>query len=269
LNDPIPTERDKKMSTYLLLHGAWHGAWCWQKVTPLLELAGHTVIAPDLPGSGSDLTPLAAVTFASYVQCITDALDALPPDETIILLGHGTSGMVISQVAEERAERLSLLVYLSALLPKDGETALQITAREPNPRLEACLKIDDLSVRLLPDKAGDVLYQDCEWTDRHHALRYLTPQPLLPLTTPVTLTERFWRVPRVYLTCRYDLVASASLQSQMYGEIPCERVIWLMTGHAPFLSAPDRLAARLIGIARLQQEQERRRCVPIADQHPK
>jgi pimeloyl-ACP methyl ester carboxylesterase len=255
------------MSTYLLVHGAWHGAWCWRKVTPLLQLAGHTVIAPDLPGSGSDLTPLAAVTFASSVQRVIDLIDAQPPEESIMLLGHGTSGMIISQVAEARAERISLLVYLSALLPKDGETALEIMAREPNPRVEACLEIDDLSIRVRPDNAWEVLYQDCEWNEIHQALHQLTPQPLLPLTAPVTLTERFWHVPRVYLTCRYDLVTSAALQGQMYGEVPCERVVWLMTGHAPFLSAPDRLAARLIGIARLEQEKEHRHCRPVLDQN--
>src|SRR5713101_7587513 len=104
------------MSTYILVHGAWHGAWCWQKVTPLLELAGHMVIAPDLPGHGNDLTPLAAVTLASSVQCITDIIDAIPEKEEIILLGHSLGGMVISQGAEARAERIQRLVYLSALL---------------------------------------------------------------------------------------------------------------------------------------------------------
>jgi len=241
------------MSTYILIHGAWHGAWCWRRVTPLLELAGHTVITPDLPGHGYDLTPLAAVTFASYVQCVVEIIDAQPAEEPIILLGHSLAGMVISQVAEARAERIRLLVYLSALLPKSGETALQITECEENPRLEDCLEVDGLSVRLLPAKARDIFYQDCDEKEIHEAAQHLTSQALLPLATPVTLTTRFLRVPRIYLTCRYDLVISAGLQRQMYGETPCQRVIWLMTGHCPFLSVPDRLAARLLGIVRFAQ----------------
>lgn len=245
------------MSTYILIHGAWHGGWCWRKVIPHLEQAGHTVIAPDLPASGLDLTPLAAVTFASYAQCVLDMIDAQPAEEPLIVVGHGSSGMVISQVAEARAERIGLLVYLSALLPKSGETALQIIKRETNPQLEACLEVDGLSMHLCPDKAGELLYQDCEWKDRYDALWHLTPQVLLPLTTPVTLTERFLSVPRIYLTCRYDLVLSSWLQSQMYGTTPCERVVWLMTGHAPFFSAPDRLAARLIGLDRFAHRKER------------
>lgn len=245
------------MSTYIFIHGAWHGAWCWRKLTPLLEQAGHTVIAPDLPGSGSDLTPLAAVTLASYVQCVTDVIDAQPAEETLILVGHAFSGMVISQVAEVRAERIGLLVYLSALLPRSGETALQITEREANPGLAACIDVDDLSVRLLPDKAWEIFYQDCHQRDIHDALRHLTPQALLPLMTPVTLTRRFLSVPRLYLTCRYDRVISPGLQEHMYRAMPCERVVWLMTGHAPFLSAPDQLAARLMGLARFAHNRER------------
>jgi pimeloyl-ACP methyl ester carboxylesterase len=244
------------MSTYILIHGAWHGAWCWHRVTPLLEQAGHRVIAPDLPGSGLDLTPLVAVTLASCVQRVIEVIDAQPMEEPLIVVGHGFSGMVISQVAEERAERLNLLVYLSALLPRSGETALQITEREANLELGACLKVDDLSVCLRPDKAWGVLYQDCDWQDTHFAVQHLTPQAMLPLTTPVTLTRRFLQVPRVYLTCRYDLVISAALQREMYTAMPCERVIWLMTGHAPFLSAPDRLTARLLGLARFAQNKQ-------------
>lgn len=249
------------MSTYLLIHGAWHGGWCWRDVTPLLERAGYTVITPDLPGSGHDLTPLAAVTFASYVQCVVDIIDALPTKEPLIVVGHSTSGMIISQVAEARPERLGglgLLVYLSALLPTSGETALQIIERDANPTLAACLVVDDVSVCMLPKLARDVLYQDGAWKEIRDALRLLTPQASLPLITPVTLTTRFLSVPRVYLTCRYDRVLSPSLQSQMYAITPCERVLWLMTGHAPFLSAPDRLAARLIGLDRLVQTKEHR-----------
>src|SRR5437660_652794 len=244
------------MSTCILIHGAWHGAWCWRSVTPLLELAGHTVIAPDLPGSGYDLTPLATVTFASYVQCVLNVIDAQPVEEPLMVVGHASSGMVISQVAEARADRIALLVYLSALLPRSGETAMQILEREANPQLRECLDVDELSVRLHPDKMWEVFYQDSEWKDIHAALQHLTPQARVPLMTPVTLTTRFFQVPRIYVSCRYDLVISPRLQGQMYGATPCERVVWLMTGHAPFLSAPDRLAARLVGLARFAHRRE-------------
>ncbi len=142
------------------------------------------------------------------------------------------------------------------MLPKDGETALQITEREVNLPLSDCLVVDDLSAYLLPEKARAIFYQDCDLEDILYAEQHLTPQALLPLITPVTLTERFFHLPRIYLTCRYDLIISPTLQCRMYSETPCERVMWFMTGHASFLSAPDRLAARLLRIAHIVQKRQ-------------
>lgn len=85
------------MSTYLLVHGAWHGAWCWRHVTPLLEQAGHQVMAPDLPGSGQDTTPLAEVSLAAYVACVTDLVDQA--DEPVILVGHSLERRSSNQAA--------------------------------------------------------------------------------------------------------------------------------------------------------------------------
>src|SRR5260370_40737879 len=109
------------MSTYLLVHGAWHGAWCWRKVVPLLEKVGNGWLAPDLPGHGQDSTSLAYVTLEAYVSRLLPLVDAAP--EPVILVGHSLGGTVISQVAEARPEKVRLLVYLSALLPRAGESA--------------------------------------------------------------------------------------------------------------------------------------------------
>ena len=109
-------------ATFLLVHGAWYGSWVWQKLIPLLEGVGYQVLAPDLPGAGQDRTPLSAITFASYVNRILDLVDRAK--ESMILVGHGFSGTVISQVAEARPEKIRHLCYLSALLPRNGETAL-------------------------------------------------------------------------------------------------------------------------------------------------
>jgi pimeloyl-ACP methyl ester carboxylesterase len=64
------------MSTFILIHGAWHGGWCWYKVIPLLEKEGHTVLAPDLPGHGRDKTPVLAVSLQLYVDRVCQLLDA-------------------------------------------------------------------------------------------------------------------------------------------------------------------------------------------------
>ena len=86
------------MSTYVLVHVSWGGAWCWDRVAPLLEQAGHHVVAFDLPAHGEDTTPVEQVTLASYTDRVVAVLDA--QSEPVILVGHSHGGVVITQVAE-------------------------------------------------------------------------------------------------------------------------------------------------------------------------
>src|SRR5262245_17861037 len=100
------------MSTFVLVHGAWHGAWCWYKVVPQLTQAGHTAIAPDLPGLGRDRTPLAEISLDRWTEAICEIVDAAT--EPVVLVGHSRGGIVISEVAERRPARVATLVYLTA-----------------------------------------------------------------------------------------------------------------------------------------------------------
>jgi pimeloyl-ACP methyl ester carboxylesterase len=104
------------MSTYVLVHGAWHGRWCWEKVVPLLKQAGHQVEILDLPEYGQDKTLLREITLATYTKRVCETLDAQA--EPVILVGHSMAGIVITQVAEERPEKIKTLVYLTAFLVK-------------------------------------------------------------------------------------------------------------------------------------------------------
>ncbi len=109
------------MSTYLLIHGSWHGAWCWYKITARLEAAGHTVIVPDLPSHGRDWTPPGQLTMQDYVDTVTRILDAAA--EPVVLVVHSRNGIVAAQAAEARPERIRTLVYLASYLPPIGDTA--------------------------------------------------------------------------------------------------------------------------------------------------
>ena len=96
------------MSTYVLVHGSWHAAWCWYKIVPRLEQAGHRAIAIDLPGHGRDGTPVGDVTMQHYVDAIGSAIDAA--GEPVILVAHSRGGIAVTQAAEAHAERVRLLV---------------------------------------------------------------------------------------------------------------------------------------------------------------
>ena len=112
------------MGTFVLVHGGW----CWEKVIPLLEEAGHVAQAPDLPGSGDDPTPIPEVSLQGYADRISEVLDAQP--EPVVLVGHSSGGTVISQAAEQRPDKVKLLVYLAAFLLRDGETLFKVGENE-------------------------------------------------------------------------------------------------------------------------------------------
>lgn len=116
------------MSTFVLVHGAWAGGWCWEKGVPLLEQAGHQVQVFDLPAHDQDTTPLREISLAAYTKRVCEILDAQA--EPVMLVGHSMGGIVITQAAEERPEKIQMLVYLSAFLPQNGESLFQLASRD-------------------------------------------------------------------------------------------------------------------------------------------
>ncbi len=153
------------MSTFVLVHGSWHGAWCWDKMVPRLEAAGHQAIAIDLPGHGADSTPLEGMTLASYADRVCETLAALP--EPAILVGHSMAGVVISQAAEQCPERIRTLVYLAAYLPRDGESLLQLALTDAGSQITPALVLDEAHGYhyLREDARPAALYHDCSPAD--------------------------------------------------------------------------------------------------------
>jgi pimeloyl-ACP methyl ester carboxylesterase len=238
------------MSTYLLIHGAWHGAWCWHKVVPRLEKLGHRVLAPDLPSLGRDRTPPNRVSLPLWRDFVCNILDAQP--EPVILVGHSRGGIVISEVAERRPEKIRVLVYLTAFLVRDGESLFDLA---PHPDSEVppnmVMSEDKSSSTLRDDAIRSAFFSECSDDDVALACSLLQPEPTVPLGTPVHITAaNYGRVPRVYIECLRDRAIPPALQKQMYSALPCKRVLSIDTDHSPFLSRPDELVTHLHAIAR-------------------
>jgi pimeloyl-ACP methyl ester carboxylesterase len=239
------------MSTYVLVHGSWHGSWCWQKVIGPLEEAGHRVVTIDLPGHGGDGVRARDITLESYVGCVTEVLDAL--EERAILVGHSRGGVVISQSAEARPEKIERLVYLAAYLLRSGETMFATAPSDTESLIVSHLEVNEAEGWHMVRERGmrECLYADCTEEDLALAPSKLEPEANMPAVTPVRLSEgKFGRVPRVYIECLQDRVVSLSMQRKMQAKLPCERVFSLDTGHSPFLSAPEELAECLLAVAR-------------------
>lgn len=236
------------MSRFVLVHGAWHGAWCWYKVLPLLERAGHQAIAIDLPSLGKDRTPLAAATLASYADAVCEALAA--QSEPAILVGHSMGGIAISQAAERQPEGIEKLVYLTAFLLRDGETLIGAASQSPTRVAGLTVRsADRLSTMVNLEMIREVFYAQCADEDVALAALLLQPQAMAPMATAQSLTAaRFGRVPRVYIECLRDRVIPPVLQRAMYEASPCEKVLSIDTDHSAFFSRPGELASHLANL---------------------
>ena len=235
------------MSTYVLIHGSWHGAWCWYKIVPRLRAAGHRVVAPDMPGHGRDHTPLGGITMDDYVACITSVLDAA--DEPVVLVAHSRGGIAITQAAEARADSVRTLVYLAAYLVPSGETLIPLAFSDTDSLVMPSLDVnqDEGWDMLRREAFRPALYADCDDADVALADALLTPEPSGPTNTPIATTaERFGCIPRVYVELTEDRAVSASLQRRMYEAMPCRDVLSIAASHSAYFSQPGALAEKLL-----------------------
>ena len=230
------------MSTYLLIHGAWHGGWCWRKVVPLLEAQGHRALAPDLPGHGDDKTPVPAVTLKSYADRICEIVSA--QTEPVILAGHSMGGIAITQAAENCPNQIGALVYVCAFLPRNGDSlmtwALQDRESMVNPSTTDPRA--DGTIGFKAEHSREAFYGNCTDGDVAFAQSRLVPQSGAPFGTPVeTTAERWGRIPRYYIECARDRAITLKLQREMQKQSPCRQTFSIDTDHSPFFSAPEQL----------------------------
>jgi pimeloyl-ACP methyl ester carboxylesterase len=240
------------MAHFVLVHGACHGAWCWARLVPELEALGHKATAIDLPALGDDSTPIADVTFDMTIGRVVDVLKQ--QSEPVLLVGHSLAGVSISASAERAPEKIARLVYLTALLPGNGQTVDSVYA-SPNafpetPDRSAERSPDGLSYYFKPENARRRFYHDVSDDDFAFAMAHLKPQPTIMLTSVLNLTrERYGRVKRAYIHCTDDRSIAIALQREMVARNPCDPVVTMTTSHSPFLSAPKVLAEVLDDIA--------------------
>ncbi|MEP6737175.1 MAG: alpha/beta fold hydrolase [Chryseolinea sp.] len=245
--------------TYILVHGGWHGAWCWSKLTPLLEKQGHRVVALDLPGHGNDKSMLAAdVTFSDYV----DKVVAVSKTQVgkVILVGHSMSGIIIAQAAESLGkEKVSALVFLDAFMPRDGDSVMSLAeiagktsaannsmAIGPSVMESIVMSADHKTSTIKPESIRQLFYHDCSDEDVSYATEHVSPQPMICLATPARLTQtNYGSIRKYYILCTdaHDLN-----KSSLTGRVKCEKVFKLKSSHSPFFSMPEQLANILIEI---------------------
>jgi pimeloyl-ACP methyl ester carboxylesterase len=239
---------DKKH--FVLVHGAWHGAWCWEKVVPLIEAAGHAVDTIDLPGLGEDQTPILEVTLDKYVNAVTDLIESI--GKPVVLVGHSLGGIIITQTAEKIPGKVDTLIYLTAFSPKNGETLFKYAMENTESYVTTYKQINEEEgyFTVQEDQLQECFYHMCSNEDANNAIKRLRPQALAPLTTHLKLSdENYGTVRRCYIECSEDKAITHEMQKRLRDNAPIDKSIVLETDHSPFYSCPEELVSAFIALS--------------------
>jgi pimeloyl-ACP methyl ester carboxylesterase len=228
--------------TFVLVPGAWHGAWAWARVAPLLEKEGHTVAAVSLPGLADRKAGLDdSIHLSSHVDDVVSRVRAATTK--VVLVGHSYAGMVVAPAAAAEPSRLARLIFLDAFVPSPGQSMLSLMRQAYSDKWRARAKKDSAGLwvpPMLDAKAmGVVDPKDAAWVDGQ-----LTNHPMATLEEPVQFDEQALApVPKRYVWCaRYPGFKSHAARVKAKG--------WdvrdLDAGHDAMVTAPSALAALLL-----------------------
>lgn len=228
------------MATYVLIHGAWHGGWCWKIVAPALRRAGHEVYAPSLTGLG-ERKHLAspAIDLDTHIQDVIGLLE-MEDLKDVILLGHSYGGMVVSGAADRMSGRISHLIYLDAFVPEDGRCLLDYAVPERAARM-----------REEGEKTGFVTPPPMSlWgLTRPEHLEFVGPRevkhPFAALSQRIRLVNHPG-VPRTFIHCSSPATGSFDQFAARLRDDPAWRFHELKTGHDAMLLMPEAVTRILL-----------------------
>src|SRR5215470_10634838 len=233
------------MATFLLVHGAWHGGWCWRRVSDLLEKQGHKVFAPTMTGLGERSHLLdARINLATH---ITDIVNVIKWEklEDIVLVGHSYGGVIISGVAEQMPQSIGSIVFLDAFVPASGDSLSTKASQPVREAIAALAPKGELAIKPVAAAVFRVNENDRVWVDA-----MCTPHPLTTFTDKITLTGAHERIAK-----------KAYIRAKGYPSVPfdgfCERLkadsTWrvyeLPSGHDAMVDMPERLSEILVNVA--------------------
>jgi pimeloyl-ACP methyl ester carboxylesterase len=216
--------------TYILVHGAWGGAWCWRDVGAEFDRRGVSWRAVDLPSSRNGAAP--ATGLAEDAAAVVALADGEGP---YILLAHSYGGAVASEAAP-LIPNLERCLYVAALIPSPGESATDASRLvRVRTLLDDAIEVDGDFLRLNPTLAGSALYADCTPETSNWAVDQLSTQTLASFRTPRE-SEKM-RAETIYVRCTNDHAVDPELQQLMSEE--CDFALDLQSEHSPFLSQPS------------------------------
>ena len=239
------------MANFVLVHGAWHGAWCWRDVAARLRGAGHTVLTPTHTGVGERAHQSGeAVTLLTHVRDVAGYVEMEELDE-VVLVGHSYGGMVITQLADLMPERVRALVYLDGFVPAHGQSLIDLLHEALAPEVAAefvggfrgsAREDGSGMMRPIPAEVFGIAEANRAWVDRR-----CVPQALATFESPALLTGAGDAVgARVYLLADGWDPSPFRHFAARYENASGWRVARLPCGHDVMVDMPEELAAELL-----------------------
>jgi len=226
-------------ATVVLVHGAWHGAWCWRKVVPALDDARVANVSIENPSVAD-----APASLSDDIDRVRLALDAI--DRPVVLVGHSYGGAVVTGAGTHDTVRH--VVYLSAFALDEGESVMQNDLKGgEGTKLGDALAFDGDLIRFDPQRAIEFFYHDCTSADAQSAVDELKPMSAAAMAEPLGAVA--WRAkPSTYVVCTDDRALPVRLQRSNAARV--DDVREMPTSHSPFISRPDLVSELLIELAR-------------------
>jgi pimeloyl-ACP methyl ester carboxylesterase len=232
------------IGTYVLVHGAWHGGWCWAKVARLLRDAGHEVYTPTLTGLG-ERAHLARpeIDLETHIQDVAAVLESEELRQ-VTLVGHSYGGMVVSGVAARTSGRIAQLMYLDAFVPEAGKSVLDYLGPERAQSMREVAQSQGEGWRVppfTPERFGVTSQRDTEWLTKH-----LAPQPLRTFEQPLAAVGGE-RLKRTYVYCSKPSMGAFDQVAERLRDDRKWSFHDVKTGHDAMVTAPGELARILMG----------------------
>jgi pimeloyl-ACP methyl ester carboxylesterase len=235
------------MATFVLVHGAWHGSWCWQRVRRKLQAAGHEVFTPTLTGVG-DRSHLNSpqVTLETHIKDVENLIRWEDLSD-VILVGHSYGGMVVTGVADRLPDRIRALIYLDAFVPDDGDSLISLLPDNQRVQILEGTNAtgEGWKVPPIPAEVFAVNEADCTWVDGQ-----CTMQSLATFSEPIRLTGGVDRIADVtyVLASRFEMdspfppfMEKATAKGWKIGVLPC--------GHDVMIDMPGEVTELLLDAA--------------------
>ena len=242
------------MANFVLVHGAWHGAWCWQRVSALLQQQGHRVHAVTLTGLGERAHLLApSITLDTHIDDVISAIEVEELSE-VVLAVHSYAGMIGTAVADRLGKHLRHLVYVDAVLPKPGESwSSTQSAATQQQRLAAAQATTRFSFPPPDPEVFGLQGADRDWVKRRQ-----TPHPGNTYQAPLSFdVQRVAAVPRTFVNCSQPALATIE-PSRLRAKdpkfwdgawLPNSQFVEIKTGHDPMITEPAALTKILLDCA--------------------